>query len=234
MPCYERDFAVAGRENAGSIKELADSLGASLFGIALLDTVRRHFHPSIIEAAGSMKYGISMGLRLSDAIIEDIKDEPTLIYKYHYSAVNRMLDQIALKVTNAIQKNGFNAMPIPASQIVDWEAQLGHLPHRAIACQAGLGWIGRSGLLISPQFGARVRYVTVLTDFPLEPDGPVEGDCGDCYKCLEDCPAGAITKEGYDGKKCLAELMEFAKKAGIGQYICGVCLKACPGQRRTR
>jgi epoxyqueuosine reductase len=71
----------------------------------------------------------------------------------------------------------------------------------------------------------------VLTDLSLEPDKPVEGDCGNCYRCLEVCPAGAITKEGYDRGKCLEKLKEFAKKPGIGQFICGVCVKACKGKK---
>jgi len=230
MPCYERNFGLAGEENSALIKEFADTLGISIVGIGFLAPVRGRFHPSIIEAAQSMNFGISMGIRLSDSITEGIKDEPTLLYKHHYSAVNRLLDQIALKVADEIQKKNFKAMPIPASQIVDWEKQLGHLPHRAVAYQAGLGWIGRSGLLVNPGLGARVRYVTVLTDMPLQADQPMEAGCGDCYKCLELCPAGAITKEGYDKEKCLDKLKEFAKKQGIGQYICGVCVRACAGK----
>ena len=230
MPCYQRDFAGPERENAKLIKNFIKKEGVEFSGIARLDPVRKHFHPSIVEIAKLMQSAISVGIRLSDMVVDDIKNEPTLIYKHHYSTVNLALNQLALKVSGEIQKKGFNAMPIPASQIVDWDVQLGHLSHRVIANQAGLGWIGRSALLVNPQAGARMRYVTILTDMPLETDQPIERDCGECYKCVEVCPAGAITKNGYDKNKCLTMLKEFAKKRGIGQLICGICVKACNGK----
>jgi len=229
MPCYEKNIDVIKNENRKILENLARDMGIHLFGIAFLDPVRQYFHPSIINASAPLKFGISLGFRLSDEIIDGIVDEPTLIYKHHYSTVNHFLDQAALQIANKIQcALGGKSLAIPASQIVDWKQQLGHLPHKTIAYQAGLGWLGRSNLLVNPEFGARVRYVTVLTDLLLEPDKPMNGDCGNCYKCLEVCPAGAITKQGYDLEKCLAKLKEFAKKPGIGQFICGICVKACP------
>ena len=218
------------KKNKEFLESAAKEKGITLFGIAFLDPVRKYFHPSIVPATAPLQFGISMGFRLSDEIIDGIIDEPTLIYKHHYSTANHFLDQTALQITGLIQKKNHGALAIPASQIVDWKNQLGHLPHKAIAYQAGLGWLGRSNLLVNPQFGAGVRYVTILTNLLLEPDKPIEGNCGDCYKCLEACPAGAITKEGYDRNKCLEKLKKFAKKPGIGQFICGVCVKACPGK----
>ncbi len=225
MPC---------KENREILEKIARDKGIHLFGIALLDPVRQYFHPSIIDAAARMQFGISLGFRLSDEIIDGIDNEPTLINKHHYSTVNHLLDQAAAQIASSIQSAlGGKAFAIPASQIIDWKKQEGHLTHKSIAYQAGLGWIGRSNLLVNPKFGARVRYVTVLTDLLLEPDKPIEGNCGDCYKCVETCPAGAITKENYDRDKCITKLKEFAKKPGIGQFICGVCVKACQGKSQS-
>jgi epoxyqueuosine reductase len=220
------------KENRETLERAARDKGIHLFGIALLDPVRNYFHPSIINTAAPLQFGISMGVRLSDEIIDGINNEPTLIYKHHYSTVNHLLDQAAVQVAGLIQSAlGGKALAIPASQIVDWEKQEGHLTHKSIAYQAGLGWIGRSNLIVNPEFGARTRYVTILTDLSLEPDKPIERNCGNCCNCIEACPAGAITRENYDRDKCIAKLKEFAKKSGIGQYICGVCVKACPGRK---
>jgi epoxyqueuosine reductase len=216
-------------ENRKVLEKIAVEMGASLFGVALLDGARKYFHPSLEGSSAGLEYGISVGVRLSDSVLEGIDGSPTLIYKHHYSAVNRLLDQVALRISGEIQKKGAKALAIPASQIVDWEKQLGHLSHRVIAYYAGLGWIGKPTLLVNPQFGARVRYATVLTDLVLEPDKPVEGSCGECVECVKACPAGAVSKEGYDKEKCLGKLREFAKEQGIGQFICGVCVKACRG-----
>jgi epoxyqueuosine reductase len=218
--------------NYQELKALANGLGIALFGVADLDPIRGTFHESIQEAAKAMRFGVSMGYFLSGAIIEDIRDRPTLVYKQHYKSVNYLLDQAALKVTAQIQSQGHRALPIGASQVVDWEKQKGHLSHKVVGREAGIGFIGRSSLLVNPEHGARFRLVTVLTDLPLRADAPLEATCEDCTRCIAACPAGAIQLEGYDMVKCLACLKEFAKAPGIGVYICGVCVKACPVQTK--
>ncbi|MEO0087241.1 MAG: 4Fe-4S double cluster binding domain-containing protein, partial [candidate division WOR-3 bacterium] len=57
-------------------------------------------------------------------------------------------------------------------------------------------------------------------------------DCGDCYACINICPAGAIKekKEDFDHLKCFEKLKEFQKKGYVGQYICGLCVKVCKGK----
>ena len=134
------------------------------------------------------------------------------------------------------QTTGFDALPIPSSQTVDWENQRGHLSHKIVAARAGLGWIGRNNLLINENYGARVRYVTVLTDMPLPLSKPVERDCGICQLCLVVCPSGAISSswEMFDRMKCLEQLKYFSKQYQIGHYICGICVKACPGLNQRR
>jgi len=183
-----------------------------------------------------LEYGISIGLPLSSRIIEEIEDHPTKLYFYHYRRLNIALDQVAIKITSFIQKTGFEALPIPSSQTIDWENQRGHLSHKIVAARAGLGWIGRNNLLINQDYGARVRYVTVLTDMPLPLSKPVERGCGTCQICLGVCPAGAIglSWEEFDRQKCIEQLKYFSKKYQIGHYICGICVKACPGIKLRR
>jgi epoxyqueuosine reductase len=215
------------------LKDRAVSEGMTLFGVGSLEKVRRSFHPALGSVADRVDRAISIGYRLPDAVIEDIQDRPTLLYASAYKTANWLLDQTAARLATRIHRAGGIAVPIAASQIVDWEAQLGHLSHRLVGVEAGHGWIGMSGLLVNPVHGARVRYATVLTDLPLPLDAPVAGDCGSCRVCLEQCPAGAITEQGYDKQQCLAKLKTFASTRGIGQYICGVCVKACPTRTDT-
>ncbi|OGL44727.1 MAG: hypothetical protein A2W05_10760 [Candidatus Schekmanbacteria bacterium RBG_16_38_10] len=218
------------KKNYNDLKEISLLEGMSLFGIADLNPIRHTFHPSLSGMTENLFFGISMGFHLSEAILDGIIDRPTLIYKHHYKAVNYKLDQTALKIVKFIQDNGYNALPIPSSQTIDWENQLGHLSHKLVAKMAGLGFIGRSTLLVNPQYGAKVRYITVLTDLPLKPNQLLEIDCRECKRCIEACPAQAITEKSYDMKKCLEKLKEFSKEKGIGVYICGICVKGCLGK----
>jgi epoxyqueuosine reductase QueG len=218
--------------NRNALLALARQEGMSLFGVADLEPIRETFHPSLQEAAERLTYAISVGLRLSDTILDQLKDGPTLIYKHHYKAANYRLDQVALRLLHHLQEKGYAGFPIPASQMVDWEGQRGHLSHKLVASHAGLGWIGRSGLLINPRHGARVRYVTILTDMPLPCDSPVSASCGECKSCIPLCPAGAISEQGYDLQSCAAKLKEFSSRRGIGVLICGMCVQACPSSGR--
>ncbi|MCP4231045.1 MAG: epoxyqueuosine reductase [bacterium] len=187
------------------------------------------------ESDGEYPNAISVALVLSRGVLDTIKDEPTRVYQYHYRIANTLLDHIALKLVNAIETSGYRSFQVPASQVTDWNEMRGEISHRYIAVKAGLGYLGRSTLLVTPRYGAQVRLVSVFTDMPLVTDEPFAGDCGDCRACVKPCPAGAIgeTTDDFDRDACLEKLRYF-KKHLIGQHICGVCVKNCAGHRGIR
>lgn len=212
------------------LKKLILDSGAELFGIADLTKVKTDdflLDPKLLD---KFRFAISIAKKLSGSALEEIVDHPTKLYFHHYRTINLFLDQLATRIASEIEKAGFMALPIPASQIVDWQNQKAHLSHKRIAEAAGLGWIGRNNLLVTPEFGAQVRLVTILTDMPLTTDsGRRSIGCGECFECVKVCPAQAIKekKEDFDHIKCFEKLKEFQKKGYSSQYICGVCVKAC-------
>jgi epoxyqueuosine reductase len=221
------------RENTDKIKALCRQRGGSLVGVADMGSFKKEEILLSSSLTDSLRYGISVGLHLSDAVLNDIENQPTPLYFHHYQRSNILLDTIGLMVTSAIQDLGYQAVPIPASQLVDWKTQRGHLSHKRVASAAGLGWIGRNNLLVNDQFGSRVRLVTILTDLPLVIDSPSGRDCGSCLSCLSVCPAGAIKvrQEEFDHLRCYEQLRSFAKTLHFSHNICGVCVKACRGPR---
>jgi epoxyqueuosine reductase QueG len=140
-----------------------------------------------------------------------------------------LLDQAALQVANYLQRKGYQALPVPASQILDWQNQKAHLSHKKIGYLAGLGWIGRNNLLVNKKFGCQFRLVTILTDMPLKTDRATKEDCGNCRICIKMCPAVAIQENSrdFDHIRCFEKLKEFQKQHLVDQYICGVCVSAC-------
>ncbi len=159
----------------------------------------------------------------------DIFDKPTKLYFHHYRTANVFLDQIAFRITNLIQREGALALPIPASQIVDWQQQSAHLSHKNLGVLSGLGWIGRNNLLVNPKLGAQFRLATILTNLSIKTDRSLKNDCGKCRACIEVCPAVAIQEkqQGFKHILCFEKLKEFQKANIVGQYICGICVKAC-------
>jgi len=223
------------QELFAELKEIARRLGATSFGVASVKAMRAAGFECPAAELARLPRAISVGFRLSDAVMESLEDRPTKLYAHHYRMVNLQLDRIALELVEALQDHGFDALPLPASQITDWETRCGQASHKIIAHFAGLGFFGINNLLINPEFGARMRYVSVFTDAPLPTASPVEADCGDCRACISACPAEAIgtSLKDFDLERCTEQLRFFKTKGNIGHYICGLCVKACPGPKRT-
>lgn len=221
-------------DNKKNLNDLSESLGFSLFGVADIQGAREGFNMDP-EVSAKFPRAVVMGKRLLDAVIETVIDAPNALYFHHYRQLNFFLDRGAFLFASAVQDMGYKALPIAASQIIDWENQKAHLSHKHLGRLAGLGWIGRNNLLVTPRWGSRVRLVTVLTDMPLDADRPLDEDCGTCRNCLDDCPAGAVKerREDFDHRGCFEKLREFRKKGLAGQYICGVCVRTCPGKNRA-
>jgi len=205
---------------------------SSIIGVADIDRMRDELPSPPFEVAPYLKRGIAIGVRLSDEILDTCISGPTRIYLHHYRQANALLDRIAFAICGWIMEKGFKALPIPASQIIDWKQNLGHLSHKWVANYAGLGWIGRNNLLVTPEFGAQVRLVTVLTDMELPAGEPMPFGCGECKACMEVCPVGAIKEDigEFDRERCFPEVKRIAQKNNLGQQICGICIRVCKGR----
>ncbi len=214
------------------LRNTALELGFDLFGVADIAGLSEGF---LLEPGtrDRLPFAVSLGKALSDAVLEDIRDRPTPLYLHHYRQTNYFLDRGAFLIADYIRKQGHRSLAVAASQIVDWENQRAHVSHKHVGRAAGLGWWGRNNLLVNPELGSRFRLVTVLTDMPLEPDAPLECDCGGCRACAAACPAGAIkeTREDFDHRACYETLKDFRKKGYTPQFICGICVRDCRGPK---
>ena len=222
-------------ENYRRIRETAGELGFDLCGAADLPDLKELAPDLSPETTAKLRTGVALGVFLSNGVLDDLDDRPTRLYLHHYRQTNYFLDRNAFELARRIETMGARAIPVAASQTIDWTVQRGHLSHKEVARRAGLGWIGRNNLLVTPERGSRVRLVTVLTDLPLEAGEPLETACGYCRKCREGCPAGAIGEEpaAFDHRRCYEQLKVFKNSLNLGHYICGVCVRDCRGEGGT-
>ncbi|ANS77390.1 epoxyqueuosine reductase [Paenibacillus yonginensis] len=116
----------------------------------------------------------------------------------------------------------------------------GVLNDRAVAQRAGIGFSGKNGLIISPTWGSWIYLGEMITNLPFEPDPPVLEDCGECTKCLDACPTGALLGDGMlNAQRCVSFLTqtkgflsdEFMRKIGNRLYGCDTCQMVCPKNR---
>ena len=233
------------------LKELCKAHGAFRTGIADLDPFKKD--PCAVPADLLAPYtrAVSMAIALDDDVIDGITDRPTNAYAHLYWKVNDLLNRAAFAASMWIEKEGYKAKAMPSSYFADEGKLLGNISHKAVARMAGLGWQGKSLLLVTPEHGPRVRLVTVLTDMPLEPDTPMKNKCGECMECTEACPVGAIKgtplknpddpashynsrEEALDLMACYGRTKENRAVPEYATLVCGVCIRACPWGQKSQ
>jgi 4Fe-4S dicluster domain len=218
-------------ELAGRVKGFARYLGADMVGCTRLDSAHIYSH----VARGQGAWGAPIDLDHENAVALAVRmDQPMTRHAPRLASTvetaRRYLDTtiIAQALARYITLLGYQARAH-----VDTDYQLMCVP---VAAAAGLGELGRLGLLITPRFGPRVRLAVVSTNMPLAPDAPmafgVQHFCEICKKCATCCPSDAIAageREVVRGVEKWQSAQErcyhYWRRCGTD---CGVCLKVCP------
>ncbi len=230
------------------LKRMSMEMGASFFGAADLGAARE----AIVDQGGAFlaayPRAVSIGVALHDGVVDQLIHHKNEIiartYDSLYVTVNQTLNRISMRLAAEMNKNGSGALLIAASERADTRKIKGLFSHKMAANLAGLGWIGPSCLLITPEMGPRVRWVTILTDAPLETGDPVPNGCGDCRMCVEACPANAFTgrpftpgeprSSRFDIRRCIS-YREHLREKKPGVPVCGRCVQVCPfGDRENK
>lgn len=218
-----------------AVKELTDILaaaGAALVGFADLSPLDENLRRGFLRA-------VSVGIALDPQIVAGIRSGPTDAYCLEYDRVNEKLTNMADQAALWLRARGFPAEGRPASH--DWDRTSYRSPfqHKTAATLAGLGWIGKCALLVTPQYGSAVRWATVLTDAPLPTGNPiVKSRCGECRACVDACPGDAASgrhwqqgmsrEEFWDYQACMRGMREINVGRDNSRGVCGLCIATCP------
>jgi epoxyqueuosine reductase len=233
-------------ELESGLPELARTLGADYYGVADLTGAEEFIRAQGGDRVARYPRAIVMGIRLLDELVDMVENQSdrtgAALYRHHsYDIVNAALDGMALQVANTLQREGYRALPVPASKRASDEKIAGIFSQKLAAHMAGLGWIGKSCLLVTPDHGPRVRWISVLTDAPLALTGkPMKERCGKCTECVDICPVHAFTgrpfredeprEARFDAAACDRYFREL--ETGCGPAVCGLCLFVCPHGRK--
>ena len=166
--------------------------GVELFGFADLSEIHA-------ESRYGFPRGIVFAFPARRDIIRQIVKGPTSEYYREYQRLKEFLRQTGKRLEAFIKALGFEAMALEATvKKLNSKTLATRLPHKTSATLAGLGWIGKSALLVTEKYGSSMRLNTVLTDLPLLTGKPVlESKCGKCKICFTLCPAKAITGKNW-------------------------------------
>jgi epoxyqueuosine reductase len=130
-------------------------------------------------------------------------------------------------------ESGFGAVSKVSSNYVT-------LAEKPLAARSGLGFYGKNGIIISPRHGSYIVLGEIVTDLEIEPDPPLETDCGECSACMKACPTGAIERPGWVNRgRCIQYIgerrgtvpLDVREVWGNRLYGCSTCQEVCPFNR---
>lgn len=225
------------------LKEMAFDLGVDLFGATSANTLANapegHRSEDIMPGAQTIVVIAMKFLDTQVDILPVVGEQSTAyfgqssrqkMYAAHGGLVARHLDDIGFKMARVIERKGYLAYHQMATEGGNDERYLmgmTSLKHAAIG--AGLGVFGRNALLLTPQFGPRVRLAGIITNAELEPDSPLSANyCETCSEpCITQCPANALTTP--QSPEVSYQINKFACCQYLGtRPACAVCMKVCP------
>ncbi|WP_458404365.1 hypothetical protein [Methanobrevibacter sp.] len=209
------------------IKSYLKTLGASKVGFADVNGLASEFI--------DLPNGISIVLKLPKQAMQLVRDENYEAYWKCFHGQIAILTEIALKGEQYIKNLGYNAFALTMTRNeCDMEKLLSILPYKTIATKSGLGWIGRSALFVTPEYGSAVALGAILTDMPLEFAEPItDSQCDDCTNCQEACPVDAINPQKWNDRLNREDIIDIETcstyiidqyRAGLG---CTKCMSEC-------
>lgn len=216
------------------LKNILLEQGASLIGFAALSPAQ----------SGEMGTGISVAAAMPRSILSSIQNGPTIDYYDHYDRANDLLDAIVTAGAKYLTAKGYRAFAQTTGTVAESEDYRTALPHKTVATRAGLGWIGKCALLVTPEYGSAIRLSSLITDAPMQCSTPVlESRCGNCMACAAACPGKAVSGRlwsagvdrddffnPYECRKAARALA--AERIHREITLCGQCIVACPYTKR--
>ena len=186
--------------------------------------------------------GVVFYITYPKEIIKNMQNAPTPDYLKELISLNSRLDELGMKCEEFLIDEGYDAYAQTKKRLgTDFgEFNSFELPHKTIATRAGLGWIGKSALFITTDYGSALRLSSVLTNAPLDIGTPIlKSKCGKCMECMDACLGGAISgkewnyklkrNDFYDDKKCEKYALKISEEnLGKADTVCGKCIYACP------
>jgi epoxyqueuosine reductase len=220
----ERYEAFVDREMHGEMGFLARNVAARarLDGDAILEGARSVICVARRYQAPAQQVGAETGT--ADLIARYARGRD-----YHGFLRNRVR-----RIATFLRSLGTPEQPVHARPLCDEEPVL----ERAWAARAGLGFVGKNGLLIVPGVGSMVLLGEVVTTLSLATDTPIAERCGSCTRCLDACPTDAFAAPFVlDPRRCISYLtietkgeVPVALRDGVGEHLfgCDDCQSVCP------
>lgn len=207
-----------------TIIDLLNNEGIELAGVAPIEPclTDKRYEENVARICPNAKNVIVFGNVFPQSIL-DACPENARPARFALEALYSEGADICLKISRFLEKKGYRGVIIPAYLPVEMSYKTlgmkGELNLKHVAREAGLGSRGKNDLLITPDYGPRVRLFGVITDADLEPTPKDDKNyCTECNMCIKACPSGALSESGCNTALCAPYAMKYGLPALI-QYI---------------
>lgn len=224
---------------SGAVEDALSKLDVDLFGVASVsDLPEKWLRDQLLALLPEARSIVALANEIFPEVLDHSRPDklmgeasPRDMLVPHMEHLNGRLTKAAYDIARVSRRQGLKALPMPAAGIPnDLRFLTSILSYKHVAEAAGLGTIGWHSLLVTPQFGPRVRLACVLTVAELTPTPRLEKSlCSGCSLCVEACPSRALAVP-LDGEPyCINKFACSAFRGGAGP--CSECMKACPSGR---
>lgn len=219
------------------LEEARLNIGADIIGVlAVREDSHRDFLAGVNTFLPSAKAAVIVGIEYASEVMNLVKHplkyagavKTGELLTPHKEQLSSEVDQATLDLARQLKKQGHRSLTLPSMGIPFLPHQFkAALSYAHIAEAAGMGTIGTHSLLITPEFGTRVRLGCLLTEAPLQTTQRVDpvDDCTHCLDCVKICPVGAIASPNPTERyKIEAATCKFYRERVDN---CGLCQKVC-------
>jgi epoxyqueuosine reductase QueG len=247
-----------------AVKEFAKKEGATIVGVSIPERFKgaprgHHPHDWVPRAKSIVTFGVALlelvcewenMMKESELVPPEARMDVLQNYVYRtsgYDVVNDSLGIIGLKLANFLESQGHRSFFLPATGGHAYESVLSRIPggrgllsQRHAAVRAGLGEFGLNNVVVTPKYGPRIRWNSVITEAEMEPDPLLsEKACLglDCRLCVDNCPGAISLREGFDpdavwydtpARTDIPSCRDIRKTV----YCYGRCIRICPVGKR--
>jgi epoxyqueuosine reductase QueG len=200
------------------VKKFGLDSGLDLVGVCAVDSLPAldmlDHQKNIAQIMPSAKSVIVGASRMLPTAVES-SSRNIRFSQFSTTGLYQELNRISYRLCKFLDDKNFGAIPVPTFLPIDMHNNYGVVADvslRHAAVEAGLGTLGTNRLVLTSEYGPRVRLMAVLTNAPLEVDAKSDaGYCDGCELCVEHCPAEAISTDGtVDIRKCSRVVLRYA------------------------
>jgi len=217
------------------LHSLLGRLEADLIGVASVDEMEPRLRDQVLAILPGAKSAVALASEIYPEVLDHSRPDGVMgelsardMLVPHMDYLNGRITKSAYDLAKVSRRLGFKALPMaPRGYPTDQRFLTAILSYKHVAQAAGLGTIGRHSLLVTPQFGPRVRLGCLLTEAELEPTPRLQADlCTGCNSCIVGCPSRALREPEGDEPYSMNKYACSVYRGAAGP--CSECMRYCP------